>query len=109
MFCTTFQYEKSRRKTSTAVNIIHKSLHLLIIVESLHDFAIKDEVMLSYCGISSSIFPTVFCSDVTVVRSCPSAIWPKKISSAEWEKSTNVVYDGSSGEFQVLRYFVHGA
>ena len=36
--------------------------------------------------------------DVTVVRSCPSAIWPRKISSAEWDKSTNVVYDGSSGE-----------
>jgi hypothetical protein len=55
------------------------------------------------------------CLDVVVVRSCPSATWPKKISATEWNKPTNVVYDGSSGlfiflcdkEFSILFFCIH--
>jgi len=35
---------------------------------------------------------------VTVVRSCPSAIWPVKLSSKTWSNMTNVAYDGTSGK-----------
>ena len=58
----------------------------------------------SYYGLSVlNLFTAII--DVTVVRSCPSAIWPRKISSAEWDKSTNIVYDGSSGQPQLLNSF----
>ena len=40
VFCTSFQYEKIQGKISTAVSDNHKSLHLLIIVDSVHDFQI---------------------------------------------------------------------
>ena len=35
---------------------------------------------------------------VTVVRSCPSATWPKKLSNDFWVKKTNLVYEGLSGK-----------
>jgi 23S rRNA (cytosine1962-C5)-methyltransferase len=35
---------------------------------------------------------------VTVVRSCPSAIWPVKLSNQIWNNVTNVAYDGTSGK-----------
>ena len=42
-------------------------------------------------------------SGVAVVRSCPTARWPRKLNSSNWEKLQNVLtcisYDGTSGKF----------
>ena len=46
------------------------------------------------------VFFCLFCLflGVTVVRSCPSATWPKKLSNDFWVKKTNLVYEGLSGK-----------